>query len=53
MLRKYNVFYDGNFVCQVYAMHENSAIDKGCQVIGVSASAYSGKARRLVTAERV
>ena len=34
------------------ALSEHSALDKGCQLVGVSASAYSGKARRLVEVER-
>ena len=53
MFSRFNVFYDGVFVCQIYALSENSAIDKGCQIVGVSASRYSGKARRLVTVEEV
>ena len=53
MFHRYRVYYEGRFVGVVTALHENSAVDKGCQLVGTSASAYSGKARRLVTVERI
>jgi len=53
MFQRYRVYYDGRYVGVVTALHENSALDKGCQLVGTSASAYSGKARRLVTVERI
>lgn len=53
MFSSYRVYYDGKFVAIVNALSEKSAVDKGCQIVGVSASAYTGKARRLVTVERV
>lgn len=49
MFYRYQVFYDGNFIGVVNALSEASARDKGCKLVGVSASAYSGKARRLVS----
>jgi hypothetical protein len=49
MFRQYFVYYDGQFVGTVMALSENSALDKGCQLVGTSPSAYSGKARRLVS----
>jgi hypothetical protein len=48
MFHQYFVYYDGQFQGTVMALSEQSAFDKGCQLVGVSASAYSGKARRLV-----
>jgi len=48
MFRQYFVYYDGRFQGTVMALSEQSALDKGCQMVGVSASAYSGRARRLV-----
>jgi hypothetical protein len=52
MFREYFVYYDGRFAGTVMAMSENSARDKGAQLVGVSASAYTGKARRLVEVVR-
>jgi hypothetical protein len=46
-------YYDGMFVAKIAALSENSARDKIAQFVGVSASAYSGKARRLVTVVKV
>ena len=46
-------YYDGQFVAKIAALSENSARDKIAQFVGVSASAYSGKARRLVTVVKV
>jgi hypothetical protein len=48
MFRQYFVYYDGRFAGTVMALSEQSARDKGAQMVGVSASAYTGKARRLV-----
>jgi len=48
MFHQYSVFYNGRFQGKVMALSEQSALDKGCQLVGVSASAYSGKASRLV-----
>jgi len=48
MFHQYFVYYDGQFQGTVMALHEQSALEKGCQLCGVSASAYSGRARRLV-----
>jgi len=52
MFNQYFVYYDGRFVGTVMALTEGSAFEKGCQMVGVSASAYSGKARRLVEVVR-
>ena len=52
MFRQYFVYYDGRFVGTVMALSESSAMDKGCQLVGVSASAYTGRARRLVEVVR-
>ena len=52
MFRQYFVYYDGQFVGTVMALSESSAMDKGCQLVGVSASAYTGRARRLVEVVR-
>jgi hypothetical protein len=52
MFNQYFVYYDGQFVGTVMALSESSAKDKGCQLVGVSASAYSGKSRRLVEVVR-
>jgi len=52
MFKQYFVYYDGRFVGTVMALSEQSAKDKGAQMCGVSASAYTGKARRLVQVER-
>jgi hypothetical protein len=48
MFNQYFVYYDGRFAGTVMALSENSAREKGCQLVGVSASAYTGRARRLV-----
>jgi hypothetical protein len=53
MFHRYAVYYDGRYVGTVNALSYSSAVDKGCQLVGTSASAYSGKARRLVTVERI
>jgi len=53
MFNYYLGYYDGQFVTKVAAMSENSARDKIAQLVGVSASAYSGKARRLVSVVKV
>ena len=52
MFRQYFVYYDGQFQGTVMALSESSARDKACQLAGVSASAYSGRARRLVEVVR-
>jgi len=52
MFNQYFVYYDGRFKGTVMAINERSAKDKGCQMVGVSASAYTGKARRLVEVVR-
>jgi len=52
MFNQYFVYYDGRFVGTVMALSESSAKDKGCQLVGTSASAYTGKARRLVEVVR-
>ena len=52
MFYQYFVYYDGQFVGTVMALSQQSALDKGCQLVGVSASAYSGKASRLVEVVR-
>ena len=52
MFNQYFVYYDGRFVGTVMALSENSARDKGCQLAGVSASAYTGRARKLVEVVR-
>ena len=52
MFHQYSVYYDGKFQGNVMALSEHSALDKGCQLVGVSASAYTGKARRLVEVVR-
>ena len=48
MFHQYFVYYDGQFQGTVMALSDTSARDKGCQMCGVSASAYTGRARRLV-----
>ena len=53
MFNYYLGYYEGQFVAKVAALSEQSAIDKVASFIGVSASAYSGKARRLVTVVKV
>lgn len=53
MFDYYLGYYDGQFVAKVAALSEQSAKDKIAQFVGVSASAYSGKARRLVTVVKV
>lgn len=53
MFNYYLCYYDGQFVGKFCALSENSAIDKCGQFIGVSASAYSGLSRRLITAVKV
>jgi len=52
MFKQYFVYYDGRFVGTVMALNEQSAKDKGAQMCAVSASAYTGNARRLVQVER-
>lgn len=52
MFHQYFVYYDGQFAGTVMALSEQSARDKGCQMVGVSASAYTGRARRLVEVVR-
>lgn len=49
MFNWYLCYYDGRFVAKLAAMHENSAIEKCGQLIGLGASAYSGNSRRLIT----
>ena len=46
-------YYDGQFVAKVASTSEQNAIDKIARLVGVSASAYSGKARRLVSVVKV
>lgn len=53
MFNRYNIYYDGILIGTVNALTEQSAIDKGCKLAKVSASAYGGRAIRLVTAERL
>ena len=53
MFNYYLGYYDGMFVTKVAALSEQSARDKIAQLVGVSASAYSGNARRLVTVVKV
>jgi ribosomal protein L20A (L18A) len=51
MIRYYNVFYDGQLLAQrVRAMSESDACEQVYMRTG-SASAYTGRARRLYTAE--
>ena len=52
MFQQYFVYYDGQFAGTVMALSESSAMDKGCQMVGVSASAYTGRAHRLVEVVR-
>ena len=42
MFRKYNIYHKGQLVCQVTAMTEYSARQKGAEMIAMSASRYSG-----------
>ena len=51
MFYNYNVFYDGKLVKQVRAISEQDAINRVYLRSG-GASAYSGNASRLYTAER-
>ena len=53
MCFRYRVYYDGQYVATVQALSDYSAHEKGCQIVGTSASAYSGKSSRLVKVERV
>ena len=53
MFSYYLCYYDGQFVTKLAAMTENSAIEKCGQLIGLGASAYSGKARRLISVVKV
>ena len=53
MFFRYRVYYDGDYVGVVMALSDHSAWEKGCQMVGTSASAYSGKASRLVKVDRV
>ena len=53
MFHYYDVFYDGNLIGRVKALSENSALEKGARLAGVSASLYSGRASRLVSVYRV
>lgn len=53
MFNYYLCYYDGQFVAKFCALSENSAIEKCAQFIHVSASAYSGLSRRLITAVKV
>ena len=52
MFKQYFVYYDGRFAGTVMALSEQSARDKGAQMVGVSASAYTGRSRRLVEVVR-
>ena len=52
MFQQYYVYYDRKFQGTVVALSEQSALDKGCRMAGVSASAYSGRSRRLVEVVR-
>jgi len=52
MFHQYFVYYDGQFQGTVMALSEQSARDKGAQLAGASASAYTGRARRLVEVVR-
>ena len=53
MFHRYKVFYDGSFLGYFNALSEASAKEKGCALAGVSASAYTGRARRLVSVVQV
>lgn len=50
MFNRYSIFYNEEFVGYVMALSDYSAWEKGCQIVGTGASAYSGKASRLVKA---
>jgi len=52
MFHRYAVFYDGRHIGDVMALSEASAYDKGCSLARVSASRYTGPARRLVSVSR-
>ena len=49
--RVFRCYYDGVLIGEVTALHHASALEKACQLAGVSASAYSGRSSRLVTVE--
>ena len=49
MFERYKVYYDSKFIGEVMALSKHSAHEKGCRIAGVSASAYSGRAHRLVS----
>ena len=49
MFERYRVYYDGKYIGQVMALTKCSAHDKGCKMVGVSASAYTGRAHHRVT----
>lgn len=51
MIYTWNIFYDGKYLGQVRAFSESSAIHTAYMKTG-GASAYSGRASRLYTAER-
>ena len=51
MFYNYHVYYDGEYVTTVRALSESSAIERAYMAYG-SASAYSGKARRLFTVRK-
>ena len=51
MFYDFHIYYDGEYVTTVRALSEDSAIDRVYMQYG-SASAYSGKARRLFTARK-
>ena len=53
MFNYYLGYYDGQFVAKVASTSEQNAKDKIARLVGVSASAYSGKARRLVTVVKI
>jgi len=52
MFNQYFVYYDGRFIGTVMALTEQSARDKGGQLAGVSASAYTGRSRKLMEVVR-
>ena len=51
-MNQYFVYYDGRFQGTVMALSEQSAKQKAGQMVGVSASAYTGRASRLVEVVR-
>jgi hypothetical protein len=50
MFKQYLIYYDNQLVGSVMALSHQSAFEKGCKMVKVSASAFSGTASRLVKA---